>query len=90
MRTKQQNKNDLAKPMDPGKVVDDYEAQGHLQDLIRAEMIKMDPDKMKKVHALAGRHSKAIKSVQDLKDTYQSKFGPKKAAKMAGDDDGDE
>ena len=91
MRTKQQNKNDLAKPMDPNKIAapqDDYETNGHLRTLMDAEMIKMDPDKMKKVHALVGRHSKAIKSLQDLKDTYQEKYGPKKAQAMA--DDGDE
>lgn len=87
MRTKQQNKNDLAKPMDPNKAVDDYETQGHLKTLMDAEMVKMDPDKMAKVHALVGRHSKAIKSVQDLKDTYQSKFGAKKSADVEPDED---
>lgn len=95
MRKKQQNKNDLAKPMDPGAVAgadpqNDYETQGHLKTLMDAEMVKMDPDKMQKVHALVGRHSKAIKSIQDLKDTYQSKYGPKKATAMADDGDGDE
>lgn len=93
MRTKQQNKADLTKPMDPGKVAapqDDYETQNHLRTLMDAEMIKMDPDKMKKVHALVGRHSKAIKSLQDLKDTYQQKYGPKQKAPMAADSEPDE
>lgn len=83
MRTKQQNKSDLAKPVDPEKVVDDYEAQGHLKTLMDAEMVKMDPDKMAKVHALVGRHDKAITSIKDLKDTYQQKYGPKKKAPMS-------
>lgn len=53
----------------------DYETQGHLRTLMDAEMIKNDPEKMKKVHKLAGRHSKAITSIQDLHDEYDSKFG---------------
>lgn len=53
----------------------DYETKGHLSTLMDAEMIKSDPEKMKKVHKLAGRHHKAIKSIKDLKDTYQEKFG---------------
>lgn len=57
------------------KASDDYETQGHLRTLMDAEMIKADPEKMKKVHKLAGRHHKAIKSIKDLKDAYQDKFG---------------
>lgn len=63
-----------AKPEAPK---DDYEAQGHLQDLIRAHEIVNNPEKMAKVHKLAGRHHKAIKSIQDIKDAYNTKFGPK-------------
>lgn len=53
----------------------DYETQGHMKTLMDAEMIKQDPEKMKKVHKLAGRHHKAIKSIKDIKDAYQEKFG---------------
>lgn len=73
---------------------DDYATQGHLRTLMDAEMLKEDPAKMEKVHALAGRHHKAlkgikkikpVKSVDDLKSasnnfqkTGQSGFGTKK------------
>lgn len=56
---------------------EEYETKGHISDLMRAHEIMNDPIKMKAVHALAGRHKKAISSIQDLKDTYQAKFGPK-------------
>lgn len=74
--------------------MDDYETEGHLRTLMDAEKIKNDPDKMKKVHKLAGRHSKAIKSIQDLKDTYDEKFGkgalkPKGQSSVPGDSDSD-
>lgn len=76
MRTKMSNPIDQPKVKDPSE--EDYETQGHMRTLMDAEMLKQDPDKMKKVHALAGRHMKGIKSIQDLKDSYQSKFGPRK------------
>lgn len=66
----------------------DYETQGHLKTLMDAEAIKSDPAKMQKVHKLAGRHKKAIKSIQDLKDAYQQKFGQPKPD-SDGDYDGD-
>lgn len=67
--------------------VDNYETQGHLRTLQDAHGIINDPDKMAKVHKLAGRHAKAltgikaipaapdIKSVKDLVDYKNSKFG---------------
>lgn len=61
----------------PKKMDDDgdYETQSHMRTLMDAEMIKQDPNKMQKVHKLAGRHQKSIKSIQDLKDSYDEKFG---------------
>lgn len=56
----------------------DYETQSNLDTLVKAHGIIHHPQKMAKVHALAGRHSsaiKAIKSTQDLKDLYDKKFG---------------
>jgi hypothetical protein len=68
-----------APPVDPTMgPSDDYETRNHLRTLMEAEDIKGDPSKMKRVHALAGRHQKAlksIKSVSDLKDLYDQKFG---------------
>ncbi len=71
------------KPEDP---VDNYEVQGHLRTLMDAEAIKRDPEKMGKVHKLAGRHSKQIKSIQDLKDMYDAKFGKYGTQKPDADD----
>lgn len=53
----------------------DYETQGHLRTLIDAHGIMSDPAKMEKVHKLAGRHNKAITSIQGIKDAYNTKFG---------------
>ena len=86
-------------PIKTIKPEDDYETQGHLRTLQDAHGIVNDPDKMKKVHALAGRHMKAltgiqamskikepkpqVKSIQDLKDISNKMNAPMK------DDDGD-
>lgn len=69
----------------------DYETQSHLDTIIKSHQILMDPEKMKKVHKLAGRHVKAIKSIQDVKDTLQQKYGAKAASgkKQASDNDND-
>lgn len=68
----------------------DYEAEGHLRTLLDAEMIKQDPEKMAKLHKLAGNHQKAITSIQGLRDLHQQKFGPgAKKAKAAGPDSDD-
>ncbi len=62
----------------------DYETKSHLSTLMDAELIKGDHDKMKKVHALAGRHHKALQGIRStkkeslakqLRDTYNDKFG---------------
>lgn len=54
----------------PSAPENDYESQGHLRTLIEAHGIMNDPVKMAKVHKLAGRHHKAIKGIQDIKDRY--------------------
>lgn len=86
MRTKLQNpadlKEDTKKGVDPAEpdaddIMNDHEAQHHLRTILDAEMIKQDPAKMAKVHKLAGRHEKAIKSLADVKEAYQQKFGAK-------------
>jgi hypothetical protein len=61
------------KAIDPK--MDDYETEDHMRTLMRAEDIKADPEKMERVHKLAGRHAKSIKSIQDLKNTFDEKFG---------------
>jgi hypothetical protein len=75
----------LAVPASAPGMDDDYETQGHLRTLMDAEHIKRDPVKMKKVHKLAGRHKKAITSIQDLKDTFNEKFGPQGSAEEMGE-----
>lgn len=62
----------------PEDIMDDHEAKMHLGTLMDAHGILNNPDKMKRVHALAGRHTgalKSIKSVKDLKNLYDEKYG---------------
>ncbi len=98
MRTKESNPVDAPKIDNPEKDInDDYEAKDHLRVLMDAHSITTNPEKMKKVHKLAGRHTKALegiralapieepkvpKSTSDLKDIYQNKFGKTKAPKL--------
>lgn len=56
----------------------DYETKDHMDTLMKAHEIMNNPTKLKAVHALAGRHQGAIKSIQDIKNYSQNKFGPKK------------
>lgn len=55
--------------------MNDYETQGHMRTILDAHEIMNNPDKMAKVHKLAGRHAKAIRSLQDVKDHYQDTYG---------------
>ena len=64
----------------------DYETQGHLRTLIEAHGIMSDPTKMAKVHKLAGRHNKAITSIQDIKNARDS-FGKKAMVVNDADED---
>lgn len=80
-----------AKAEDP---VDNYQVQDHLRTLTDAHKIINDPEKMAKVHKLAGRHAKAlagiksipmpddspdVKSTDDMRSYANKKFGPKKS-----------
>lgn len=62
---------DLAQSVSAGPThsdpVDNYEVQGHLETLQKAHGIMNDPDKMAKVHKLAGRHAKALAGIKALK-----------------------
>ena len=67
--------------------IDNYEVRRHLDTLTDAHAILNDPEKMAKVHKLAGRKQKAlsgIRSVEDLKNTYKKKFGMGALASGAG------
>jgi len=46
----------------------DYECDEAVRTLLKAEEIKMDKDMMKRVSKKLGSQSKAIKSLQDLKE----------------------
>ena len=72
------------------KASQDYETAGHLKTLMDAHEIINNPEHMKRVHALSGRHKKALTSIKDLKDTYQNKFGTPMNNKKPDDGDGDE
>lgn len=67
---------------------EDHQANMDLKTLMDAHHIKNHPERMGKVQQLAGRHKKAIKSIEDLKTIYDEKFGAKgsavKGTKMGG------
>lgn len=75
-----------AMPTPPKPDAHDYETHGHLRTLTDAFDIMSDKKKMAKVHALAGRHHKAISSLKDLRDARDSVF---KESKGTGDTDND-
>lgn len=63
---------------DVNNTPDEWQTKDHMNTLIKAHEIMANPTHMKAVHALAGRHAGAIKSIQDIKSYANSKFGPKK------------
>lgn len=56
---------------------DQWQADSDMDTLMRAEEIKQDKDRMKKVGKRAGRKHKAISSIKDLVSHYNTKYGPK-------------
>jgi hypothetical protein len=56
----------------------DYETQNHMRTLMDAHEIMNNPDKMEKVHKLAGRHAKAIRGIKDISDYKNAKYGGQK------------
>ncbi len=50
-----------------------YETKRHLETLSDAHDIMNDPVKLKKVHAMVGRHKKAITSIAQLKEIRNKK-----------------
>ncbi len=77
-------------PIEKQDPIDSYEVKDHLDTLMKAHGIMNDPEKMAKVHKLAGRHANAIKGIQDIKDHYNLKYGGKNAGKNLGDLSGKE
>lgn len=84
--------NTVPSPVKEEDPVDNYQVQDHLRTLTDAHKIINDPEKMAKVHKLAGRHAKAlsgikdmpipdadpkIKSTDDLRNLRNKKFGAK-------------
>ena len=51
------------KPVDP---MDDYEAQNHYETMMKAHHIMNDPEKMKKVRAIAGRKAQAATAINEM------------------------
>lgn len=58
--------NSVASPAKQEDPVDNYETQGHLRTLQDAHSIINDPDKMAKVHKLAGRNMKALAGIKKV------------------------
>lgn len=53
---------------------EDYEMDGWVDTLIRAEEIKQDPDKMKALGPLIRKKMKVFKSIEDLEAYAQEKI----------------
>lgn len=64
---------DKAKEPDFGE----YEVKDAADTIMRAEEHKQNPKLMKHVQKHLSKKMKAIKSVQDIRDVYQDKFGDK-------------
>lgn len=58
--------NTVAGPAKEEDPVDNYQVQDHLRTLTDAHKIINDPEKMAKVHKLAGRHAKALSGIKDM------------------------
>ena len=69
------------------KEPDEWETKGHMQDLINAHQIINDPVKMAAVHKMVGRHQKAMKSIQDIKDYSNAKYGVQSLKNQPDSDD---
>lgn len=57
---------------EPDDIMDNYQAKDHLDTIIKAHNIQKDPDKMAKVHELAGRHMDAMKGISMPKSAISS------------------
>lgn len=68
---------------------DEWQAKSHANTIMDAHEIMADPDKMKKVKKHLHAKKKAMKSVQDLMDYRNEKYGGKNADKdQVEEDDG--
>ena len=64
---------------DMDEIMNDHTAKSDLATIIEAEMIRGHKDRMGKVHKLAGRHKKAITSLDDIKAAYADKVKEEKS-----------
>jgi hypothetical protein len=56
--------------------LDDFDHQQNAETLMKGQEIMQDPAKMKGALIHLKKKAKAIKSVQDIKDFHQQKYGP--------------
>lgn len=83
------NKDGLTSvPANPAPT-NDWEAEGHANDLMRAGEVLTDPDKMKKAMKHLKKKKRAIKSVNDLVKFRNDKFGAKPDKNLQVDNDMD-
>ena len=70
---------------------DEFETKQHMDTLMKAHEILNNPVHLQAVHKLVGRHEKAIKSIQDIKNYRDQKYGLqslKNSSKVPSDDEG--
>ncbi len=81
----------LAEQPSAAKLENDYQAEDHARTLTKAGEILSDPKKMKMAFGHIKKQKKAMKSIQDLKDFHQAKYGkgnvPPKTSGDAGDEE---
>lgn len=78
----------------PMESKEDWEADSAVDTLMRANEIKSNKELMARVRKKAGRKLKAlsglkndIRSIDDIKDAYKTKFGQQKKKPMMEDED---
>lgn len=64
-----------------------WKAEGDFRTLKEAEIIKGDKERLKKALAVGKEESKAIESLEELKEMYNSKYGSE--AEMEEEEDGE-
>ena len=83
---KMSDKMEDAESMDKKEPHEDHEAKGWMNTIMEAEAIKCSSEKMKRVGRLAKSHKKMvgklakepkIRSIKDMKDVAQEKYGAK-------------
>ncbi len=67
---------------------DEFQTQEDLRHVVKAHEVMNHPKRLAAVHALAGAHHKAIRSLKQVSAHYQAKYGPKPSKPHTPETDG--